>query len=159
MKPDFLMLGVSRGEVESGDISGPLSVLQGMLDRESAIQYCERVDICVGGYDDDPRELYEIPEVRDFMHKLDAEFPYWLYFLSKGGSGLLVVLLCFCSPHLAEDVRQRIWKQQIADYLINRGLPAMNQICHHVGCSEAEIRQLTERVTKYIVHGRDVSES
>jgi hypothetical protein len=70
----FMFVGISRQEVESGDTS-VLSALLRLLDKESAILYREMADIAVYGYDDDPRELYEVPEVRDFVRKLDAEFP------------------------------------------------------------------------------------
>jgi hypothetical protein len=64
-----MFIGISRQEVESGDTS-VLSVLLRLLDKESAIQYREMVDIAVYGYDDDPRELYDVPEVQDFINKL-----------------------------------------------------------------------------------------
>jgi len=35
------------------------------------------------GYDHDARELFEIPEVREYNALLDNEFPYWLFFLTR----------------------------------------------------------------------------
>lgn len=159
MDCDFLTVVISRQQVEAGDINEPLSVLLTLLNREAAIKLCERVEIGVAGFDDDPRELYEIQEVRNFMCKLDAEFPYWLYFLSKRGLGLLFVLSCFCPPFLAPEERQRIWNEHIGDYLLKRGFPALNHICECAGCSEEEIQRLSERVTEYLINGRDVSEA
>jgi hypothetical protein len=156
---DFLTVVIGRQQVEAGDISEPLSVLLRLLTRENAIQYCERVDICVEGYDSESRELYEIPEVRDFIYQLDVEFPYWLYFLTKRGLGLLFVLSCFCPPFLPPEARQRIWNERIGAYLLNRGFPALNHICELAGCSEQEIRRLSDRVAEYLVNGRDVSEA
>lgn len=159
MECDFLSVVISRQAVEAGDINEPLSILRKLLTRENAIQLCERVDIGVFGYDEDPRELYEIPEVRTFIHKLDAEFPYWLYFLTKRGLGLMFVLSCFCPPFLAPEAQQRIWNERIGDYLVKRGFPAMNQICEFAGCSEAEIQRLSDRVGDYIANGRELSEA
>jgi hypothetical protein len=45
------------------------------------------------------------------------------------------------------------------EYLAKRGLPAMNHFCKTVGCSEAEIVRLTERVTEYIINDGDRSEA
>ena len=159
MDCDFLTVVIGRQQVEAGDISEPLSVLKRLLNREAAIKFCERVEIGAAGYDDDARELYEIPEVRDFIHKLDGEFPYWLYLLTKRGLGLMFILSCFCPPYLKPEAQQRIWNERIGDYLLKRGFPAMNHICEFAGCSEDEIRRLSERVSEYFVNGRDVSEA
>ena len=153
----FMFVGISRQEVESGDIS-VLSALLRLLDKDAAILYREMVDIAVFGYDDDPRELYEVPEVRHFVRKLDDEFPYWCYFLSTRGNGLLFILYSLCSPNLPPETRDQIWRKEIMEYLIKRGLPAMNRICEVTGCSEAEIMQLTNGVTNYIISGPDRSE-
>jgi hypothetical protein len=148
----FMFVGISRQEVESGDTS-VLSVLLRLLDKESATLYREMVDIAVFGYDDDPRELYEVPEVRDFVRKLDAEFPYWFYFLSKRGNGLLFILYCLCSPDTPPEARDQVWRHEIMMYL-KRGIPAMNHICKIAGCSEAEVMRLTNGVLEYIISVR-----
>jgi len=158
MECDFLTVVISRQQVEAGDIREPLSVLRKLLNKSDAIRLCERVDIGVAGYDDDARELNQINEVRDFIHKLDAEFPYWLYFLSKRGLGLMFILSCLCPPDFAPETQQSVWSERIADYLMNRGFPAMNHVCEFAGCSEAEIQRLSDRATEYILSGRDVSE-
>jgi len=36
----------------------------------------------VSGYDDDHRELYQIPEVVEFITALNSELPFWLYFVN-----------------------------------------------------------------------------
>lgn len=36
--------------------------------------------LMIEGYDDDPREIYAIPEVRAFYIQLWQRWPYWLYF-------------------------------------------------------------------------------
>jgi hypothetical protein len=114
--------------------------------------------IGIHGYDDDPRELNELPEVRDFINKLDARFPYWCYFLSKSATGLLFILSCFCPPYLTPEARDRIWLENILGYLTSRGFPAMNHICMVAGCSESEIEGITNRVMEYITTGVDRSE-
>jgi len=155
---DFLSIGISREEIEEGDISGPLSVLKQLLNKEAAVKFFERVDIAVQGYDDDQRELFEIPAVREFINKLDAEFPFWFYFLTKRGHGLQFILWCILPPLLTPAARRTISPKHLEDYLMKRGLPAMNQICALAGCSEQEIERLTNRVMTYIVKGPDRTE-
>jgi hypothetical protein len=36
----------------------------------------------VSGYDDDHRELYQIPEVVEFITALNSKLPFWLYFVT-----------------------------------------------------------------------------
>ena len=157
-QPDFVTIVISRKDIEAGDVSGTLSALSKFLNPEAALVYCEKLDIGVHGYDDDPRELNEVQDVRDFVYKLDAEFPYWCYFLSKRTSGLMFILSCFCAPFVVPEVRDRIWRDQIADYLTRRGFPAMNHLGETIGCSETEIERMTQRVMDYILTGIDRSE-
>lgn len=157
-QPDFLIIVISRKEIEAGDIGSTASVLAKLLNPEAALKYCERVDIGVHGYDDDPRELNEFPEVRDFINKLDDKFPYWCYFLSKRAGGLGFIFSCFCPPYLTPDSREEIWLESIVEYLMRRGFPAMNHLCVAAGCSESEIERMTNRVMEYIATGVDRSE-
>lgn len=153
---------VSREEVESGDTAGTCGVLRKLLDSQAAIRFFERVDLAFDGYNEDPRELFEILEVRQYVHKLDEEFPYWLYFLSKRRRGLLCIVLCimycFLPPYLTPDAQARILPERLGEYLTRRGFPAMNHICQVVGCSEQEIERMTDRAVRYFNDGPDRSE-
>jgi len=68
---------------------------------ETARNHFEKIDIVFHGYDDDTRQLFEIPEVRNFAFKLDEAFPYWFYFLSKNDLGLQVG----CTPFVRQKVK------------------------------------------------------
>lgn len=48
--------------------------------RQMASQCQGKVEIMFSGYDDDPRELFEIPEVRAYIVKLDAALPDLIFF-------------------------------------------------------------------------------
>jgi hypothetical protein len=114
----------------------------------------ERVEISFHGYDHHREELFEIPEVRNFVYQLDEQFPFWLYFLSKRHLGLQCLLFCFLPPFLTEDARSRIFPERINQLLTNRWFPAMNSICEYVGFSEMQIERLTKRALDYITTGR-----
>jgi len=157
-QPDFLSIAISRKDIETADNSRTVSLLATLLNPEAALKYCEKVDIGVYGYDDYVGELNELPEIRDFVYKLDAEFPYWCYFLSKRALGLGFIFSCFCPPFLPSEARERVWLERIVRYLTKRGFPAMNRLCKTAGCSDAEIERMTNRVTKYIADGPDRSE-
>lgn len=156
---DPLVVVVSRAEVEAMNTSLSLKVLKQLIESpERARSFVERVDIAFHGYDHTREELFEIPEVRNFVYQLDQQFPFWLFFLSKHHLGLQCLLFCFLPPFLKEEARARIFPERIGTLLTNRWLPAMNHICRFVGHSDQQIDQLTDRAMKYINNGRFSSE-
>ena len=98
----MLVLYLSREEVESANVASALERLHIIVDtRESAMRYRESLVFIVCGYDEDPRELAEIPQVRAFFARLVQEWPHWLWFLARGvgAIGLFMSLLCRVKIH------------------------------------------------------------
>ncbi len=52
-------------------------------DRSSAMSAEGTVTLVFHGYDDDPRELEAIPEVREWFANLFKAWPYWPFFASR----------------------------------------------------------------------------
>lgn len=149
-----VIVTISRNEVIAGDVSAATSVLAGLTKTpDTARSMFERVDVSFHGYDQDTRELFEIPEVRDFVYKLDDVFPFWLFFLSKQNLGLQAIALCFLPPFLTEQAKKAVLPQHLERLLNKRWWPAMNQICEFVGFTEDDIEQLSERVMRYFLNG------
>ena len=70
--------------IAAGNISDVLSALKGLSgDRASAMSAEGAVTLVFNGYDDDPRELHSIPEVREWFAKLFEAWPYWSFFASR----------------------------------------------------------------------------
>lgn len=89
-------LCITRKAVESGDVTEAIELLRPLIaDREAAYAFRGRYRIMVLGWDEDPRELWEIPEVRSHLRRLDEAFPYWYWFLEPGGSFMLMAA-CSC---------------------------------------------------------------
>lgn len=98
----FLVLTLTRHEIERGNISSALERLHLIADtQESAMRYRESLVFMIWGYDDDPRELAEIPEVRAFFARLVQEWPHWLWFLARnmGAIALFMSLICTVKIH------------------------------------------------------------
>jgi hypothetical protein len=151
---DYVAIIVSRDEVNAQDTSSVMAVLKPLMSSpEAALKAFERFDISFHGYDDVQWEIYEIPEIRQFVANLDQSFPYWLFFLTKKTPGLQAVTLCFLPPFLTPQARERILPQRLADLLSNRWFPAMEYICRAVGFTEEQIEQLTNDVADYYTQG------
>ena len=68
---------ISRREVEAADLASVLSRLKVFLaTREDAWRYRGQMTLVVDGYNNDPRELVDIPEVRALLRGLEAEWPF-----------------------------------------------------------------------------------
>jgi len=157
---DPLVIVVSRDEVESLDLSATLAVLKRLIESpETSKEFVERVDITFHGYDHTRFELFEMPKVRSFVHQLDQQFPFWLYFLSKRSLGLQCLLYCFLPPFLTEEARSRVFPELIDQLLSNRWFPGMNYVCECVGFSDKQIERLTDRAVRYITDGRFSADS
>jgi hypothetical protein len=94
-EPVILMF--SRQQVESCDVEEPLGLLRRLsADRHTAIEYSGRISLVFDGYNDDPRELFEIPEVRAYIKRLDQKWPYWFLFLSQADDSIKLLESCLC---------------------------------------------------------------
>jgi hypothetical protein len=152
--PDFVTIVVSREEVVALDTTPALSALRVLIASPvTAKQWFERVDLSVDGYNHVADELFEIPDVRNYIQKLDDEFPYWLYFLSKRHLGLQCIAHCFLPPFLTPEAKAIHYPAKLDELLSMRWLPAMNQICEWTGMSEQRIEELTDRSARYLLSG------
>ena len=154
VNPDFVTIVASKTEVLAGDTRGVLGAFRALIaSAETALAWRERVDFAIDGYNGTQWELFEIEEVRDFVAKLDEQFPFWLFFLSKRELGLQCVAYCFLPPFLKPEARAHIFPERLDELLSRRWFPAMNQICDWVGMSESENEALTNRSMKYLLTG------
>jgi hypothetical protein len=148
---DPLIIVVSKDEIMRRDISSALNVLKSLFDSpEVARSYRERVDIAFDGYNDDPRELDEIEEVRQYVQMLDQQFPFWLFFLSKHMLGLQCIVFCHLLPFLTDEAKAEHHSRQLEKLLLERWLPAMNHVAEFAGTNEKEIQAMTERFMMYV---------
>lgn len=146
---DLLIITISRKDVEAIDINATLRQLNRLLLREETIaQYFERVEIGVVGYEDDPRELWEIPEVNQYIRILDDYFPYWFYFLTKFGSGLKFIAFCLIKTQKISPT-QVLLDPESLEHFYDKHFEAMNQLGEKIGMSEQENIELTDIVFGY----------
>ena len=93
---DFHLLVIPKEDIENFNYSKIINHID-FLTKNSKIleQKHQSFDICIYGYDQEPKELYEIPEVMMWFRKsIELAIP-WFYFLSTGEKDVgLFLLLC-----------------------------------------------------------------
>jgi len=90
-----VVLLISRREVEQADLPSVLARLKVFLaTREDAWRYRGQMTLVVDGYNHDPRELVDIPEVRTLLRRLEAEWPYWAFFFNQVDDSIKLLLSC-----------------------------------------------------------------
>ena len=77
----LIVLDINRKDIESFDHLSILSELDRF--KEIALEFEGKLSFFVSGYEKDPRELWEIEDVRRYFDFLDRAFPYWFFFLTK----------------------------------------------------------------------------
>jgi hypothetical protein len=152
-----LLIVVSRDEVLRQDISGPIKTLRHLISNREIIRAnMLNVDISFSGYEDTREELFEITEVRNYVYALDAQFPFWLYFLSRHFMGLQCLAYCHLLPFLTREARMERHPSQLADLIERRWGPALFEICSASGHSEAEAEVLLKSAMEYFASGPSV---
>ena len=119
-----------------------------LADRSAVQRYRGRVDLSFHGYSNDPRELYEIHEVRQFCNKLDEAFPYWFYFLSTEGVMLGVIACCLCSVTKLAPERVSFGPDLIEFMTLH--FQALNWIFDNYSLDQRSNVEISGKVTEYI---------
>ena len=150
LEPDLVMIGIGRDKVESNDISLALSTLADLFADPNTVRRLQgRVSLLFEGYDDDPREVYEIPEVRRFCATLDRRFPYWLYFLTTIQDSLKVVTFCLVRVKVLRPGQIWVDTDDLERFLLSH-LSSMNTVFDRYSLGEKAKLAQTERVCEYL---------
>ena len=154
--PQLILYQFSREKVEKGDYSVFLDRFgRPQLPEGSALaKMMGGMAFMVEGYDQDPREIYGIPEVRRFYASLHAQWPYWLYFCDLNQDALKTMVM-FCVPSLESVARSdrpvvgvTLNPIELLRFVANDFNP-MNQMCDRAGLSERAIYDRSKAVMEF----------
>ena len=151
-EPDFIDLVASRSDVEATNTEEMLRSLNKInSSRDNALRFRGAVDIAVHGYDDDDRELFEIPEVRRYYKLLTEQFPYFFFFLNLHQPTLKVIAFCLCDAHLVGNGRVEIDNLKLTNFIQNH-FTGLNAVFHEYGLDNDYPdlnREISEEVIRY----------
>jgi len=158
MGGDLIFYQFSRPKVEQGDfvhflnLYAPDKLPTGRRLREMM----NRFVFCVEGWDDDPREIHLIPEIRRFYTAFHEAWPYWLYFcnLDVAEDTLkAMVLSCLPSPVTMQvDGYARVavtYDPLELLHFLSDDFGPMNSLCERAEMFERLIHDRTKAVFGY----------
>ena len=98
-KSDFGIYLVHKADILTCDFTGIRDVIDRLSrNKEALLKNRGTLEVLIAGFDDDPKEAYEISEIRHwYSESIRAGIP-WFYFLGKhcNGMGLIVLLFAYC---------------------------------------------------------------
>jgi hypothetical protein len=134
-----VMLHVPRQLIETGNIAPIALALKNMVStQEKMASFRQRVAILVDGFDDDPRELWQVPQVREYFRRLFDECPFIMLVSHPDGGLLKVFATCWIYE---DDLTVDAEKQRMAEFL-NKAFYGLNDLNHLLALSEEQNREL-----------------
>ncbi len=145
-----VILMISRRQVESADIASVLTKLKPFLAaREDAWLYRGQMSLVVDGYNEDAREIVDIPEVRTFLQLLNEHWPYWAFFFNQVDDSIKLLGCCVCGANFPGNGVIEIDGAKLVDFL-RRGFGGMNFIFEKFGFPEDESKTMGDGLLEVI---------
>ncbi len=156
IQADAIVYEFSRPKVLRGDFSAFLA--QFAFDRLPTGRrlrvMMNSMVLCVHGWDDDPREIHCIPEIRAFYRAFHEAWPYWLYFCNLDVDILRAMVLCCLRSYtmLAEDGNPNVKVEydplELLEFL-KRDFAPMNALCERAGIFEHIVVARTDAILHF----------
>lgn len=156
MSRDLIFYQFSRSKVEQCDFRHFLGLYApDKLPEGRGLQEMMNLMVFgIEGWDDDPREIHLIPEIRRFYSAFHDAWPYWLYFCNLDVDTLRAITMC-CLPSI--NTMQVDGRTQVAvtcdplDLIqfIKRDFMPMNLMCEQAEISERGIYDRTKAVFEF----------
>ena len=121
-----VVIQISREAVERADCSREVAILNSFVP-----ELCERnrnrVEFEVMGYQEDPREVYEVQEIRTYFQRFFAEYP-GLFFWIDTETHMFRLLAVLLYPLVRVPGGVRISPENMQMYLL-QGFRGLNDFC------------------------------
>jgi hypothetical protein len=150
-----VVVTITREDIEACNTAPALRSLNCLVDSMEALEASDgTISLLVSGYDDDPRELHLIPEVRAYFQRLDENFPFWFHVCTRieHTLRLLFMLLADLTPAARADDPSSTSYYFANDDLhlfISQRMDAMDSLHAKYGFSEEKSQRIGELVLNY----------
>ncbi len=145
-----VVLMISRRQVEQHDVASVLNELKPLLaTREDAWLYRGQMALAVDGYNEDPRELVDVAEVRAFLRAFERQWPYWAFFFNQVDDSIKILISCVCGASYPGRGAVEMDAIKLRDFLL-RGFAGMNLLFEKHGFPENELEVMSRGVIEVI---------
>ncbi|WP_257588421.1 DUF4365 and DUF1817 domain-containing protein, partial [Leptospira sp. id769339] len=152
-KASIILFDISREAFKNMDISYTVRFFNRLLGNDSLALHCQgKIEIMTSAYDADPRELYEIQEVRDYIAQLEPIVKYWFFFAPTHLKSATLRLLLLCAYfHKDSDGLWKPIKRDFKDFLESNFI-GLNSLTERLGISQERNKQISEAIFAYLNH-------
>lgn len=89
---DCIVFTIYKREIINKDLSRTIKLIKKL---EEAKEHARgKVVFIVDGYNNDKREIYMIPEIREFFKLVYEKYPYLFYFISSLDNNISIIYAC-----------------------------------------------------------------
>lgn len=135
-----VVLLISRAAVENCDVESVYksSIRFLMASREDVVLYRQQLCIVFEGWDDDSRELIDVPIVRAFITALAARWPQWAFFFNQIDASIPMLISSLAGCEFPGDGVVSIDLTRMKSVL-EGAINGMNSVYEKHGLSEKEL--------------------
>ena len=114
---DYIVLQISLEAIQNCDTSEYVTLLHGITGSLQSFEVAfQKYVLLISGYDEDQRELYQIPEVVSFIKDLNSKLPFWLYFINTSDKKFFSwMIACLCQAMSLDQDEETIYADFNAD--------------------------------------------
>lgn len=156
MEADLICYQFSRSNVERCDLNHFLSLYapDKLPTGLGLHKMMGTMLFAITGYDDDPRELDSIPEVRRFYAALHQAWPFWIYFCDLRDDRLKLMVFCCLNNVTTLKVEGRanyvteFSPRDLVRFVADDFIP-MNEMCERANMTDREVYDRSKAVFEY----------
>ena len=114
---DYIVLQIPQEAIHNCNTSEYVTLLHGITDSLKSFEAAfQKYVLLISGYDEDQRELYQIPEVVSFIKDLNSKLPFWLYFVNTSDKKFFSwMIACLCQAMSLDQDDETIYADFNAD--------------------------------------------
>ncbi len=155
---DPVVFIVGKDDVEALNVRPLREFFDRLLVSKELAAHCQgKVDIWFHGYDDDPRELFEVPEVRAYIARAHAILPELFFFASIDPSAAVLKTFAFClsdvswgGPPVGPRGRRLVnYPTQDKARFLTAGFEGLNHVLEWLRYSNDENREISDGICRY----------
>jgi hypothetical protein len=148
-----VIIMISRDQVEANDMASVINPLHTLLtSRDACWHYRGQVSLAVSGYEDDPRALVDIAELRTFLHDFTVQWPYWGFFFNQVDDSLILLGSCVCGKSYPGDGMVEMDDDRTRQFLLD-GFDGMQTLFTQHGFPEAELEAMSRGLIGLMTQG------